>query len=150
VPTRVEPPVAASAPPPVAAPPLAAAPRPAIDGERAGILRALNRYQDAYRLRSVKALEEAYANLGREARQDLERQFKECRSFDLSFGNLNVSLSTDDPTAATVNVLSTYQCQPRTGQKPISYDQQDVFQLRKVSGEWVIERTGAMNSGRRR
>jgi predicted Ser/Thr protein kinase len=145
-PTRVEP------PPPAASPtPAATVPRPsAIDGERAGIVRALTRYQDAYRQRSVKALEEAYANLGREARQDLERQFKECRAFDLSFGNVNVSLSADDPTAATVNVLSTYQCQPRTGQKPISYDQQDVFQLRKVSGEWIIERTGAMNNGRRR
>ena len=146
-PARVDPPAVAASP---SAPP-ATAPRPsAIDSERGGIVRALTRYQDAYRERSVAAIEKIYPNIGRETRQQLEKQFKDCRSFDLTFGNLGVSLATDDPTAATVNVRTNYQCQPRTGQKPLSYEQQDVFQLRKVSGEWLIERTGAMDSGRRR
>ena len=53
-------------------------------------------------------------------------------------------------TAATVTVRTTYQCQPKTGQAPEPQAVQDIFMLRKVGGEWLIDSTGMMDNARRR
>ena len=144
---RTEAPPAAAA----ASPPPAAVPRPsALDGERPGILRALNRYQDAYRDKSVKALQSVYPSLPRETGQRLDRQFRSCRAYDVSFLNVQVALAADDSTAATVTTRTNYTCQPNTGQAPEPQAVQDVFVLRKVGGEWLIESAGMMDTARRR
>jgi eukaryotic-like serine/threonine-protein kinase len=140
--------------PPAAAtatPPPAAVPRPsALDGERPGILRALNRYQDAYRNKSVKALQAVYPSLPRETGQRLDRQFRSCRAYDVAFLNVQVALAADDSTAATVTTRTNYTCQPNTGQAPEPQAVQDVFVLRKVDGEWLIDSAGMMDTAQRR
>ncbi len=147
------PPVAAAAPPPKAGatPPPVSVPRAnPLDTERAGILLALNRYQDAYRSRNVKALQAVYPSLPRETGQELDRQFRSCRAFDVTFGNVQVALAADDPTGATIRVQTTYTCAPTTGQRAMQQTVEDVFVLRKIGGEWLFERTGRMDSGQRR
>lgn len=131
--------------------PAPATPPPAaIDVERPGILRALNRYQEAYRGRSVKDLQAVYPSLPRETGQRLDRQFRDCRDYDVTFGNMQLSFSPDDPTSATVTVRTTYTCQPRTGQGAQPQSVQDVFLLRKVGGEWLIDNAGMMDTAKRR
>jgi hypothetical protein len=122
-----------------------------LDTERAGIMRALNRYQDAYREMSVKALQAVYPSLPRETGQQLDRAFRrDCRSYDLTFGNMQVALAADDPTSATVNVRSTYTCQPKSAQAAQPQTVQDIFLLRKVGGEWLIDSAGTTDTNRRR
>ena len=155
-------PAAASAPPPapapiaaapaaaaVGAPVAAAAAPPALDAERSGIMRALTRYQDAYRERSVKLLRDVYPSLPRETGQKLDRSFNDCRAYEVSFLNPQVALAPDDPTSATVNVRSTYTCQPRSRQPAQPASVQDVFLLRKLGDAWLIENAGVMDTGRR-
>jgi serine/threonine protein kinase len=149
----------ASAASPVAAPPVAAAPAgpaPAIavpgplERERPGILQALTRYQSAYRERNVKSLVAVYPGLPRESRQALERAFgRDCRDYDVTFGNLQLALNADDPTYATVTVRSVYTCQPKTAQAAQPQAVQDVFILRKLGDGWLIDSIGTMEAGRR-
>jgi hypothetical protein len=94
---------------------------------------------------NVKALEAVYPSLPRETRQRLERQFRDCRAYDVTFGNLQVALASD-ATAATVSVRTTYLCQPRTAQSAAAQTVENVFILRKVGGEWLIDRTGQIDS----
>jgi hypothetical protein len=129
--------------------PVAAAPPTALDTERSGIMRALTRYQDAYRERSVKLLRDVYPSLPRETGQRLDRSFNDCRAFDVSFLNPQVALAPDDPTSATVNVRSTYTCQPKSRQPAQPASVQDVFLLRKLGDAWLIENAGVMDTGRR-
>jgi predicted Ser/Thr protein kinase/tetratricopeptide (TPR) repeat protein len=135
---------------PTPAPPTA--PRPsALDAERPGILRALNRYQDAYRQMKVEALKNVYPSLPRETGQQLDRAFRrDCRAYDVTFLNPQLSLVADDPTAATVTVRTTYTCQPKSAQAAQPQTVQDVFQLRKISGEWLIDSAGTMDTNRSR
>jgi hypothetical protein len=152
-PTAPEPALPAPPPPaPIVAPPVApvavAAPT-ALDTERSGIMRALTRYQDAYRERSVKLLRDVYPSLPRETGQKLDRSFNDCRAFEVSFLNPQVALAPDDPTSATVNVRSTYTCQPKSRQPAQPASVQDVFLLRKLGDAWLIENAGVMDTGRR-
>jgi serine/threonine-protein kinase len=125
---------AASASPAAIVPPPVAAPRP-----DTAILRALGRYQDAYRDLSVKALKEVYPKLPREAGQKLERQFKNCRAFEVTFLSPQVSAVAGDATAANVNVRSTYSCQPKNAQSAQAQSVQEIFAVRKFGDDWVIE-----------
>jgi eukaryotic-like serine/threonine-protein kinase len=138
----------ASVPSPVPDPAPAAAPpapsRVAVEGPR--ILRLLTRYQDAYRKMDVNAIGNVYVTFPRESRQQLERNFKACQAFDATFGTPD-SFIGEDPTLATVNVRITYVCTPKTRQAPIVSSADEVFRLRKLGGDWLIERAGNMNAG---
>jgi hypothetical protein len=151
-PTPAAPPPPRADASPAPTPAATTVPRPsALDAERPGILRALNRYQDAYREMKVEALKNVYPSLPRETGQALERTFRrDCRAYEVTFLNPQFLLASDDPTAATVTVRSTYTCQPKSAQAAQPQTVQDVFQLRKVSGEWLIESAGSMDSNRRR
>ena len=133
---RTETPAATAPSPPAAA--IAGA--GTLAGERPGIIRALERYQDAYSARSLTALRAVYPSLPQETSQRLDRQFRGCRAYDVNFGNnMTVSLGENDPTAATVTVQTTYLCQPATIQVPPEQRSvRDVFSLRKTNGEWLI------------
>jgi hypothetical protein len=144
-PTRVEPP-----PPAVSPAPAATVPRPNANEDRAGILRALDRYKGAYVEMNLDALRKVYPNLPRETRQGLERQFKNCRSYDVTFGNIQVAFNADDSTAATVTVRTTYTCQPKSGQGAQPGQSQDFFTMVKVGGEWLIDNANALDGARRR
>jgi serine/threonine-protein kinase len=157
------PPVVAApvAPPPSAAPEVASSasvatpPPPAVvpsvlERERPGILQALNRYQSAYRERSVKSLVAVYPSLPRETRQALDRAFsRDCRDYDVTFGNMQLALNADDPTYATVTVRTVYTCQPRTAQAAQPQAVQELFVLRKLGDGWLIDTAGTMDSARR-
>jgi serine/threonine protein kinase len=133
--------VTATPPPPSASPAPAAAAARALDVERAGILGAIGRYQNAYRERSVKALKAVYPGLPREMEQQLGRAFsRDCRAYDFAYLNPSVAFTPDDPTAATVTALTTYTCQPRSGQAAAGVSGQEVFMMRKAGDTWVIER----------
>lgn len=136
---------------PAPAPPAATtAPRPsALDNERAGIVRALTDYQQAYRSMNVDALRKVYPNLTREAGQDLAKAFRQCRLYDVTFGNMDVALAGDPPTTATVTVQSEYLCQPKTAQQAVPQKVEDIFRLQKVAGAWVIDRIAMADSRRR-
>jgi serine/threonine-protein kinase len=132
-----------------AAAPVAAPPAP-LERERPGILQTLTRYQDAYRERNVKSLVAVYPGLPRESRQALERAFgRDCRDYDVTFGNLQLALNAEDPTYATVTVRSVYTCQPKTAQAAQPQAVQDVFVLRKLGDGWLIDSIGTMDAGRR-
>jgi hypothetical protein len=146
-PIKPAPPAVAAAPP--AAPPSTTVP-PRSSEVDPGILRALSKYQDAYRAMSVRDLDAIHVSLGRETRQALEKQFRNCRAFDVTYGNMQVLLGANDPTSATVNVQTTYTCTPKSNQAPQSASEQGVFVLKKVGAEWLIERTGSLDASRRR
>jgi hypothetical protein len=111
-------------------------------------MRALSRYQDAYRQMSVKALQTVYPGLPRETRQQLERQFRDCRAYDVTFLNPEVRPA-ENLTAASVNVRTTYACQPKSGQQERSQTVPDIFQLSKVGDDWQIDDVGIGNTNRR-
>jgi hypothetical protein len=112
-------------------------------GEQPGIMRALQRYQDAHSARSVTVLREVYPTLPEETNQRLVTQFRGCRAYDVSFGNdTTVALDPKDPTAATVTTQAAYVCvapQP-TNRIPDQRTVRNVFSLRKTAGLWLIER----------
>jgi hypothetical protein len=138
----------ASAPPANAA--ATTAPRPsALDTERPGIMRALNRYLDAYREMSVDALKKVYPSLPRETEQALARGFRDCRSYDATFLSTDVALG-DQATSATVTARTSYTCQPKTRQQPQPQTIQEIFRLNKFGGDWLIDSTGTMDTNRRR
>jgi hypothetical protein len=99
----------------------------------------------------VKSLVEVYPSLPREQKQKLERSFtRDCREFDVTFGNTRLALDKDDPTSATVTVRTTYTCQPKTGQQAQPQSVQDFFVLRKLRDVWMIESAGTTDTTRSR
>ena len=129
---------------PAAASPVVVTARP-LDRERAGIVAALGRFQAAYRDRDIDALQLIYPTLQREARQRIERSFRDCRAYDVTFDNEEFLLNPNDPAVAQVNVTATYACTVRTGQRPQVAGQRDVFILRKRGDAGFIERTGSID-----
>jgi hypothetical protein len=143
---RNQPPAAApAAVAPVSTATAVVSPQDALERERGGIVAALGRFQAAYRDRDINELLQVFPSLQREARQSLERAFRECRAYDVGFGEMEVLVNPADATAAQVTVQSTYSCTVRTGQRPQVAAQRDVFVLRKRAGTWIIERTGSVN-----
>ena len=125
--------------PPVAPPPVAT-PSP-LERERPGILAALNHYRAAYQSQSVDALRSVYPGLDREKAQAFERGMKDCRAFEVAFGEPDIALNGDN---AFVEVQSTYICTPKTRQRPPAEPVKDVFRLRKTATSWIIVGMGAM------
>ncbi len=134
VPPRTETAAASPIPSPAATPGAGT-----LAGERPGIIRALDRYRDAFSARSLTALRAVYPSLPQATSQRLDRQFRGCRAYDVSFGNnMTVTLAENDPTMATVTVQTTYLCQPATIPVPEQRTVRDVFSLRREGGEWLI------------
>ena len=105
------------------------------------MVRAMNRYQDAYRERSVKALKAVYPSLPREMEQQLDRAFsRDCGAYDFTYLNPRFAFTADDPTSATVTALTTYTCQPKSGRAAAGVSGQEVFLLRKAGDTWLIDR----------
>ncbi len=153
VPAATAPPptITLEAPAPAAAavaPPVVTPPNP-LDRERPGILQALNRYQSAYRERNVRSLVSVYPSLPRETRQALERAFsRDCRDYDVTFGNMQLALNGDDPSYATVTVRTIYTCQPKTAQAAQPQAVQELFVMRKLGEGWLIDSAGTMDAAR--
>jgi len=162
-PTPTAPPPSPRAEAPAASPNPTASPNPAaptpapttaprvsvLDTERPLIMRALNRYLDAYRERDVEALKKVYPSLPRETGQAIGRQFRDCQSYDATFLSTEVLMG-EDPNSATVNARTTYTCQPKTRQPPQPQTIQESFRLRKFAGDWLIDGTSTADSNRRR
>lgn len=91
-----------------------------------------------------------YPGLPRESRQALERAFnRDCRDYDVTFGNMQLALNAEDPTYATVTVRTVYTCQPKTAQAAQPQAVQELFVLRKLGEGWLIDSAGTMDAGRR-
>jgi hypothetical protein len=98
----------------------------------------------------VKSLVTVYPSLPRETRQALDRAFsRDCRDYDVTFGNMQLALNADDPTYATVTVRAVYTCQPRTAQAAQPQAVQELFVLRKLGEGWLIDSAGTMDTARR-
>ena len=97
----------------------------------------------------VKALQLVFPNLGREPSQRLQKIWRECQSYDVTFGNIRPSFVEGDSTAATVTVQTTYTCTPKTRQGAQPQTVQDYFSLNKIGDVWVIESIGGNASQRR-
>jgi tetratricopeptide (TPR) repeat protein len=144
-----EPPRRAEAPTAPPNPTPTVAPRPsALDAETPGILRALDRYKDAYSRMSVEELEKVYPTLPSEKREDLKDQFRGCRAFAVTFLKPQIGLTGD--TTATVTVQATYSCTPKSRQSEQSFTVSDIFQLSKINDRWLIDGMGMMDNRRRR
>jgi tetratricopeptide (TPR) repeat protein/predicted Ser/Thr protein kinase len=134
-------PTPAPAPAPAATPPAAAAANTAATSTaRAGMLRALTLYQEAYAARSIKALEGVFPTIPREDRQATEKRLRNCRSYDVAILNPQYLFNPDDPSSGTVNARVDYTCQPPTAQAPFTETTQQTFVLRKAGDAWLIER----------
>ena len=147
---------AANANTPAAAPSNAAAATPApvvvpkpAEVENAALVGALNKFRFAYRDQNMKALLEVYPTPPREMRQGFEKMFRDCKSTDVTFANMNTASIAQDSTSAIVTARSTYVCQPKSRQPAVENVQNDIFQLRKLGGIWVIDDMGSMNQGKR-
>ena len=85
-----------------------------------------------------------------QTRQALERAFnRDCRDYDVTFGNMQLALNAEDPGYATVTVRTIYTCQPRTAQAAQPQAIQELFVLRKLGEGWLIDSAGTMDAGRR-
>jgi serine/threonine-protein kinase len=113
--------------------------------EKVGLTATLGRFQAAYRDRDIKALLQVFPSLQREAQQRIERSFRDCRAFDVSFDDMRFLMDAANPTRAQVTVRSTYVCTPRTNQRPVPAAQQDIFFLQKRGEVWFIDRTGSVD-----
>ncbi len=138
-------------------PPLANAPaaggttRPdPVEAERAGIRRGLSLYQAAYREKNLRLLLQIYPSIAREAQQGFDRSVKDCASVTVDFTNYRISFLEDDPSKGNVFVRSTYTCQPPTGQGKQGQPVEEIFQMEKVDGAWLIENMSLMDTRRRR
>ena len=110
------------------------------EAARAGMFRALTRYQEAYAARSIKDLEAVFPTMPREDRQATEKRLRNCRGYDVAILNPQYLFNPDDPSSGTVNARATYTCQPPTRQAPIVETTQQTFILRKAGDAWLIER----------
>jgi hypothetical protein len=129
-----------------AEPPPAAPVLTLLERERPGILSALDQYRNAYRTRSVEAMQDVFPTLPRERRQAYERAFKDrrgCPALDVQFGSADIFLGSDGQ-QANVTVMATYVCKAATAQADPEAPHADVFQLRKTSGRWQIVGMGAL------
>ena len=98
----------------------------------------------------MKSLVTVYPSLPRETRQALDRAFsRDCRDYDVTFGNMQLALNADDPTYATVTVRTVYTCQPKTAQAARPEAVQELFVLRKLGEGWLIDSAGTMDTARR-
>jgi hypothetical protein len=98
----------------------------------------------------IPELLQVFPALPRETSQSLDRAFKDCRAYDVSFGQIQFLIDPNDATAAQVIAESTYTCQPRTGQKAVPATQRDIFVLRKKSDSWIFDSTGSIDQSRTR
>jgi serine/threonine protein kinase len=114
------------------------------DRERPGIMAALDGYRNAYRTRSVAAMENVFPTLPRERRQAYEKAFKDrrgCPALDVQFGSAEIFLGSSGQ-QANVTVMATYVCKPATAQEDPQVPQADVFQMRKSGDHWQITAMG--------
>ena len=115
-----------------------------LDRERPAIMAALEGYRNAYRTRSVAAMEDVFPTLPRERRQAYERAFKDrraCPALDVQFGTAEIFLGSSGQ-QANVTVMATYVCKAATAQDDPLAPQADVFQMRKTGDRWQITAMG--------
>jgi hypothetical protein len=110
-----------------------------------GIADALSRFKDAYVSRDVDRIRRLIRNLPDQQMKIWRNNFDNiCRSVNVTFSGMEIFVG-NDLASATANVRSTYYCRPKINAPELEMVQDDVFTLRKVAGNWVIERMGALN-----
>jgi hypothetical protein len=104
---------------------------------------ALNRYAAAYARQDLKAIKAVFPALPSDREASLTKAFKSgCKSYDVTFDSLAPSRVTPD--SLTVLATTTYTCHPSTGRAPQTVRADDVFQLKRVGENWIIEKMQLM------
>jgi hypothetical protein len=125
-------------------PPRPTAPRlSATDSQ--GISDALNRFKKAYIGRDVNAIRRVIPSVPDQQMKVWRNNFDQCRTVDVDHSGIRTLIDPENPTSVTVHVRSTYYCQPKIRAPEQQVVQEDVFTLRKVSENWVIDRMGSLN-----
>ena len=120
--------------PPPAREPLSAA-MPRGEAQESAVRRALRSYQDAYERLDVAAAADVWPTVDRRA---LSRAFDTLQSQGLDFQSCTITVSGD---RANAQCRGTLRFVPKTGDpQPRVEEQQWVFALRRVDGNWAIDK----------
>ena len=113
----------------------AAMPRGEASAQEPAVRRALRSYQDAYERLDVAAAAAVWPTVDRRA---LSRAFDTLKSQGLDFQSCTITVSGD---RATAQCRGTLRFVPKTGGPlPRVAEQQWVFAMRRVGGDWTIDR----------
>jgi serine/threonine-protein kinase len=120
----------------LAVPLLTAPPPDPLEVERPGIEAAMERFRIGYRNRDMDAVLVAFPELPGSFRRAMQRTFDRCIVYDVSFVQMNISLTRAD--AAEAEVRSTHSCTPDSGAPQTTEMQHEVYTLRKSGQRWEV------------
>ncbi|MBI2187827.1 MAG: serine/threonine protein kinase [Acidobacteria bacterium] len=123
----------------LAAMPWLSSPPPSpLERERPAIEAAMERYRIAYRNRDLPAVAAAFPTLPADLRQTMQRTFKACLVYEVTFDGMQVQLAPGSETQAQVTLRSTHTCTPQSGGPPTTATQSETFALQKNGDAWLI------------
>jgi ketosteroid isomerase-like protein len=112
-----------------------------------GIDFALQMYQDAYRTLDLDALLAVYPRLPADRRKHFRQLRSVCESYDVTLSVRRRYPSTGDTVIA--DARTSYQCMPKAGSQPQTFQMTEAFWLRKdATGAWIIDNISAPLPGR--
>jgi hypothetical protein len=115
--------------------------------DTAGIMKAIQRYQAAYRSFDVDALAAVYPRLPGDRRKHLKQSKEACRSYEVILSELHTRPGVGD--SVIVEAQSSYQCVSKAGNAPKTFPMREDFTLRKdLTGAWIIDSMTAPPQGR--
>ena len=122
----------------VALPYLSGPPPDPLEVERPAIEAAMERFRIGYRNRDMDAVLAAFPGLPADERQTMQRTFDDCIVYEVTFDQMNVTLTAADAAVAEADVRSTHTCTPQSGGRQMTATQHDVYTLRKTGDAWIV------------
>jgi serine/threonine protein kinase len=122
----------------VAIPWLTAAPPAPFERESPGLQAAMERFRIGYRNRDMDAVVAAFPELPQDLRQRMDRTFRDCLVYEVTFDRMTISLAPTDPTMAEADVDSTHTCTPHSGPRDVTTREHNVYTLQKNGRAWVL------------
>ena len=99
----------------------------------------MGRFRTAYRNRDLPGIEAVFPALPRASRQTMQKSFKDCLVYEVTFDGMKVAIDPANESAAQVDVNSTHTCTPNSGARQFSTARHDVFALSKKGDAWLID-----------
>lgn len=90
----------------------------------------------------MTAVAAAFPTLPRDLRQSMERTFRECLVYEVTFDQATLTLTPTDPAVAQADVQSTHTCTLQSGGRETTARQHTLYTLRKNGENWVISGAG--------
>jgi serine/threonine protein kinase len=128
---------------------LTAAPPASLERERPGLQAAMERFRIGYRNRDMDAVVAAFPMLPRYLRQRLERTFRDCLVYEVTFDQMTLTLAPTDVMTAEADVFSTHTCTPQSGAREVTGGEHNVYTLQKNGKDWVISEVSSQQSSAR-